>query len=119
MRKECTIFHNPRCTKSRQALALLKENGIEIEVREYLKSAPTKEELKVLLAKLHLKAEDIVRKSEAFYKEKLKGMSLSEEEWIQVFTENPILIERPIVISGNRAVVARPPEKVLELLNTL
>jgi arsenate reductase (glutaredoxin) len=113
---EIKIYHNPRCSKSRQALALLKEKNIEPEIVEYLKQNPTKAELKDLLMKLHIKAEDLVRKGEAYYKEKLKGKKFSEEEWVQIILEHPELIERPIVIRGNRALICRPPELVNDLL---
>ena len=110
-----TILHNPRCGKSREALKILQENGIEPEVVEYLKETPSEEELKKILMKLHLKPMDIIRKGEPIFKEKLRGLNLNDEEWIKVMVENPILIERPIVIKGNKAVVARPPENVEEL----
>jgi len=106
------IYHNPRCTKSRETLQLMKDNGIDPEVVEYLKEVPTTAELKEILMKLNLKAEDIVRKGEAIYKEQLKGKKFGEEEWIQIMIENPKLIERPIVIRGNKAVIGRPPSNI-------
>jgi arsenate reductase (glutaredoxin) len=116
MRKDFTMFHNPRCTKSRETLALLRENGIEPQVVEYLKTFPGKEELILILMKLNLKPQDILRKNEAIFKENFKNLNLSDEEWLQVLMENPILMERPIVVRGNKAVVGRPPDKVLELI---
>lgn len=116
MKKSITIYHNARCGKSRCALELLRENGIEPVVVEYLKEVPTREELKLLLAKLHLKPHDIIRTGEELYQKKLKKLQLNDEEWITVLLENPILIERPIVVKGNRAVIARPPESLLELI---
>ncbi|MFN4233187.1 MAG: arsenate reductase (glutaredoxin) [Bacteroidia bacterium] len=111
-----TIYHNPRCGKSRDSLKLLESQpNIEIEVIEYLKNTPSRDELKRLLAKLNLKAEDIVRKNEALYKERYKGLKLNEDEWIKVLCENPILIERPIVVKNNKAVIGRPPENVNQL----
>ena len=110
------IYHNPRCTKSRQTLDLVKEKGVNIEVVEYLNNVPTVEELKDLLQKLGKKPEDIVRKGEDIYKEKYKGKQLSEDDWIDAMIENPKLIERPIVVKGNKAVIGRPPENVLKLL---
>jgi arsenate reductase (glutaredoxin) len=110
------IYHNPRCSKSRQTLDLIKESGQEPEVIEYLKTPPTAAELKELLGKLHLKPEQILRKGEQLYKEQYKGQQLSDDALIQVMAENPILIERPIVVKDNKAVVARPPENVKELL---
>ncbi len=110
-----TVFHNPRCTKSREALALLQEKGCEVEVIEYLKLVPTEESLKLVLMKLNMKPEQLVRKGEEVFKQKLKGLKLSDQEWIKVLVEHPILIERPIVIKGNKAVVARPSSNI-ELL---
>lgn len=111
-----TIFHNQRCSKSREALKLIKsQQNVDVEVIEYLKNIPTKEELKMLLAKLNMKAEEIVRKNEALYKERYKGLQLSEDEWIKVLCENPILIERPIIVRNNKAVIGRPPENVRQL----
>jgi arsenate reductase len=109
------IYHNPRCSKSRQTLELLKGNITDIEIIEYLKQVPSKEELKTILMKLNMKAENLVRKGEAIYKEKFKGKTFGEEEWIQIMIENPKLIERPIVIRGNKAVLGRPPENVEQL----
>lgn len=110
------IYHNPRCRKSRETLALLREKGVEPEIVEYLKTPPDQEEVRSLLKKLGIKAEDLVRKGEPYFKEELKGRTLSEDEWIEVLTQHPKLIERPIVVSGNRAVIGRPPEKVEGLL---
>ena len=112
-----TIFHNPRCSTSCKAMSLLKENGIEPDVVEYLKEAPTEEDLRKLLAKLGLPAEQLVRKKDALYKEKYQGLQLNEHEWIRVMHENPQLIERPVVIRGHRAVIGRPVENIVELIN--
>jgi arsenate reductase len=114
--KKVTILHNPRCSKSREALSLLQKENCEIEIIEYLKNTPTKKELKTILSKLGLKAVDIVRKKEALYLEKFKNKTFTNEEWIQLLIENPILIERPIVIDGYKAIVGRPPELVIDLL---
>ncbi|MDX5348916.1 MAG: arsenate reductase (glutaredoxin) [Hymenobacteraceae bacterium] len=110
------IYHNNRCSKSRQTLELLQEKGQQPEVVEYLKTPPTAAELRELLQKLNMKPEQLLRKGEAVYKEKYAGKNLSDEEWIQAMAENPILIERPIVVKDQQAVIGRPPEKVLELL---
>ncbi|MCB0677752.1 MAG: arsenate reductase (glutaredoxin) [Saprospiraceae bacterium] len=110
------IYHNPRCRKSRETLELLTENGQEPEVILYLQTPPTRKELQALLRKLQIPAESLLRKGEAIYKEHFKGKNLSEEEWIEAMVEHPILIERPIVVQGDRAVIGRPPERVLELL---
>lgn len=110
------IYHNPRCMKSRQSLSIIKDAGVDAEVIEYLKNTPTAAEIKDLLVKLNLKPIDIIRKGEAIYKEKFKGKNFADEEWVQIMTEHPKLIERPIVVSGNKAVIGRPPENVKELL---
>ena len=111
-----TIYHNPRCGKSRAALSLLDGKGVAPVIIEYLKAPPSKADLKVLVNKLGIKPEALVRKGEEVYKEKFKDRSLSDEQWLAALAENPILIERPIVVRGERAVIGRPPEKVLELL---
>ncbi|WP_294947616.1 arsenate reductase (glutaredoxin) [Sulfurivirga sp.] len=111
------IWHNPRCSKSRGALKLLRERGIEVEERRYLDDPPTPEELDAALKQLALAPEQIVRTGEALYRELgLKDRPLSRDEWLQVLSENPRLIERPIVFYNGRAVIGRPPERVLELL---
>lgn len=110
------IYHNPRCSKSRAACALVERRGIAVEIVEYLKTPPGRDELKALLAKLGLKAEDLVRRGEAVFKEKYAGRTLTDEEWLDALVADPILIERPIVVLGDRAVLGRPPERVLDLL---
>lgn len=111
-----TIYHNPRCRKSREALQLLHDNGIEPKVVEYLKEAPSTAELETVLMKLNLQPVEIVRKGESIYKQKYKGMEFNPHEWVQILHEEPKLIERPIVIRDNKAVVGRPPENVLDLI---
>ena len=110
------IYHNPDCGTSRNTLALIRNAGIEPHVVEYLKTPPSRDELAAVLARLGMKAEDIVRKGEEVYKLEFKGRSLTEAEWLDALVAHPILIERPIVVCGERAVIGRPPEKVLELL---
>lgn len=110
------IFHNPRCGKSRQTLKILQERNQEVEIIEYLKSPPDRQELENVIKLLDIKPLDLIRKGEKIYIERYKGKNCSDNEWIKVMVENPILIERPIVISGARAVIGRPPENVLELL---
>ena len=110
------IYHNPRCSKSRQTLKILTDNGIEPEILEYLIDVPTIEELKTVLKKLGLAPIQILRKGEGVFKEKYKGQDLSDDQWLAAMVENPKLIERPIVINGNKAVLGRPPENVLELI---
>jgi len=114
---EVTIYHNPRCSKSRQTLALLEENGITPEVRKYLDDAPSVEELKLILSQLGISARELLRTKEAEYKEHgLNNSSLSDEQILKVMTEVPKLIERPIVIKGDQARIGRPPESVLEII---
>jgi arsenate reductase len=110
------IYHNPRCTKSRQTLALLRENNVEPEIVEYLNEIPTEDELKSLIEMLGIPAEKLLRKGEAAFKENYKGKTLSDDEWITAMVKYPKLIERPIVVKGKKAVLGRPPENVLELL---
>ncbi|MBX2981781.1 MAG: arsenate reductase (glutaredoxin) [Flavobacteriales bacterium] len=112
-----TIYHNPRCSKSREALALLKENGIEPKVIQYLKDVPTRKELELLVMQLGIPASELVRKNEVLYKEKYKGLKLNEHEWVRVMHENPQLIERPVVVKGHKAVIGRPTENVKELID--
>lgn len=112
---EYTIYHNPRCKKSREALQMLEDEGVSFDVVQYLKEVPTKEELKKILAKLNVKPFDLVRKEEKKFKEEYKKLNLNDEEWIEVMHQNPKLIQRPVVVKGNRAVIGRPPENVNEL----
>lgn len=113
-----TIYHNPRCSKSRQTLQLLTERNIEPEVIEYLKTPPTAEEVKKLLKMLDLgDPRALMRKKEKEYKEAgLDDPMLSDEQLIEAMVRYPRLIERPIVIQGNKAAIGRPPENVLEIL---
>lgn len=110
------IYHNPRCSKSRQTLQLIKDSGKEVEIIEYLNSPPTFEELKSVIDYLSIKPEQLLRKNEAIFKEQFKGKSLSGDEWIQAMVDFPKLMERPIVVDGKKAVIGRPPDKVLSLL---
>ena len=110
------IYHNPRCRKSRETLTLIEEAGVEPEIILYLENPPTARELKAILSKLGIPAEQLVRKSEAIYKEKYKGKKLTEAQWIKAMIAHPKLIERPIVVEGKKAVLGRPPEQVNELL---
>ncbi len=113
-----TIYHNPRCSKSRQTLALLEEHGKEFEILEYLKTAPSVEELKELLEKLGMKdPRELMRKKEALYKElNLSDSSLSEEALLSAMSKHPQIIERPIVIHNHQAAIGRPPETILSIL---
>lgn len=111
-----TIFHNPRCRKSREAMALLQGSTSDIEVVEYLKANLSEADIKSLVGKLNKPAEDLIRKGEEIYKNNYKGKTLTEAEWIKAIAENPVLLERPIVIKGNSALVCRPPELVKDIL---
>ena len=112
-----TIYHNPRCSKSRQTLALLEKKGAAPRVVDYLKTPPSAGELKAILKKLGLKPRDLMRKGEPRYAELgLKDRDMADDALIALMVANPILIERPIVISGGKAAIGRPPEKVLEIL---
>ncbi len=109
------IYHNPRCSKSRQTLALIEEANESVEIIEYLKTNPTKEDLIDLLSKLDMKASQLIRKGEADYKAHFKGKDLSEDEWLEAMLKYPKLMERPIVVKGEKAVLGRPPENVQDL----
>jgi len=114
---DVTIYHNPRCSKSRQTLQLLQEQGIEPTIRLYLEDSPSAKELKELLAKLDISPRELLRKGEEAYKDnQLSNKELSDAALIKAMVEFPKLIERPIVIKGDHAKLGRPPEQVLEIL---
>lgn len=110
-----TVYHNPRCSKSRLAVQYLESEGKSFEVVEYLKEIPSAESLDLVLKQLNMEPEELLRKNEADFKENFKGKSLSRTEWIEAMRKFPKLIERPIVIKDGKAVVARPTEKIAEL----
>ena len=110
------IYHNPRCSKSRQALALLQEKGIEPEVIEYLNTPPTAAELDAILNTLGLEPDALMRKGEDEYKAHVKGRQLTRNEAIALMVKYPKLIERPIVVAGSKVALGRPPELVLEII---
>ena len=110
------IFHNPRCSKSRQGLELLKSSNQNFEVIDYQNNPPTVKELKEILDMLSFTPIQLVRKNEAIWKEKYKNITLTDKEIIVAMCENPKLIERPIVIKGDKAVLGRPPENIQKLL---
>ena len=111
------IYHNPRCSKSRQTLALLHERGLEPEIVLYLESPPSEAGLEELLDMLGMPARDLMRRKEAPYRELgLDDPSLTRAELVAAMVSHPVLIERPVVVSGTRAAIGRPPEKVLEIL---
>lgn len=110
------IYHNPRCRKSRETLALIREKGIDPEVIEYLKTPLSKEELRRVLGLLGIPASGLLRRGERVFKELYKGKDLDEEAWLDALVTHPVLMERPVVVSGDRAVIGRPPENVEVLL---
>lgn len=110
------IWHNNRCSKSRCAVQILDDNKAQYSIKYYLETPPTKAELKALLKKLGITAAELIRKGEKDYKENFKGKEMSENDWIDAMVKYPKLIERPILVKGDKAVVGRPPENVLELL---
>ena len=111
------IFHNPRCSKSRQTLTILEDNGLDFDIIEYLKESPNKETLLQIINLLDIKPRDLIRKGETVYKEKLlNNENLTDDDLVQFMVDNPILIERPIVYDDNRAIIGRPPENVLIFL---
>ena len=114
---KATIYHNPRCSKSRQTLALLEEKGVDLEIIEYLQSPPDQQTLADILNKLDISPSDLMRKGESVYKElNLANKSDDTKALLDAMVENPILIERPIVVANGKAAIGRPPESVLDIL---
>eukprot|EP01041_Mallomonas_annulata_P025206 gene25206-46185_t len=109
MPEKIIIFHNPRCSKSRESLELLSHSNCEIEIVEYLKDVPSAKELKAIIKILGVKPQDLIRKSEEEYKLHFQNQNLSDADWIKAMVKYPKLIERPIVIRGNKALIGRPP----------
>ena len=117
---EVTIWHNPKCSKSRATLSLLESHGLDPKIVEYLKTPPNASELASVLKKLHMKPRQLMRKSEAVYKElNLDDDALSDDKLIEAMVQNPALIERPVVLYAARAAIGRPPENVLDLFTGL
>lgn len=112
------IYHNPRCRKSREGLALLEDSKLPFEIRDYLNHPPEISELKSLVEKLHIEPMGLVRQNEALWKEKFKNKNLTDEQLFQVIRDFPVLLERPVVVSENKAVIGRPTENILEILKT-
>lgn len=110
------IYHNPRCGKSREGLQILENSGKDFEVVKYLDEIPSKEELQDLLQKLDIEPIALVRQKEKIWIENFKGKNLSNDEIIEAMISNPILIERPIVINGNKAVIGRPPQDIEKIM---
>lgn len=109
------IYHNPRCRKSREALELLKSKGLDPSVRLYLQDPPSREELEHLLASLGMKASELIRREETLFKELAAKSQPDEDQCLHWMCEHPNLVQRPVVVMGSRAVVARPPERLLEI----
>lgn len=114
-----TIWHNPRCSKSRATLSLLSQHGLQPVVVEYLKSPPSADEIKATLKKLRMSPRELMRKGEDVYKELKLADETDDEKLIAAMAKNPVLIERPIVFFGKRAALGRPPENVLDLFTDL
>ena len=110
------IYHNPRCSKSRNTLSIIQKMGNEVEIIEYLNSPPTAKELEVILEMLNIQPIELIRKNEIIWRENYRGKQMRDDEIINAMRENPKLIERPIVIKNGKAIIGRPPEKVLNLL---
>ena len=111
------IYHNPRCSKSRQTLEIIKKTKKEFEIVEYLKDILSISELELIIEKLGITAVELVRKNELIWKENYKGKNLSDKEIVRAMIENPKIMERPIVVNGEKAVLGRPPETVLKIIN--
>jgi len=110
------IFHNARCTKSRECLAFLNDTKQDFEIIKYLETPPTFEELKDIISKLNIQPIELVRQKEPIWIEKFKSKKLSDDQIMQAMTDHPILIERPIVIHGDKAVIARPIENIQSII---
>ena len=111
------VYFKPTCSTCRTAMTLIREHTDEpVKTVEYLVEVPTQKEIRELLNMLGLRAEQIVRKKEKLYKERFAGKKISESEWVRILSKNPILIERPIVVNGRKAVIGRPPEKIIDIL---
>jgi len=111
-----TIYHNPRCSKSRQCLAILKEKNEDLEIIKYLDTPFTEETLTKVIKLLKIKPLDLIRKNELVWKQEYRGKEISDTELIKIMCNHPKLIERPIVIKNNQAIIGRPPEKVSDIL---
>ena len=110
------IYHNPRCSKSRNTLSIIQEMGNEVEIIEYLNSPPTAKELEVILEMLNIQPIELIRKNEIIWRENYRGKQMRDDEIINAMRENPKLIERPVVVKNGQAIIGRPPKKVLDLL---
>lgn|SRR5574337_223382 len=116
MKNTLKIWHKSNCSKSCEVMKALKDEGVKPEIFEYLVTPPTEEELRAVLKKLGIPAEELIRKKEPVYKEKFEGKKMTEEKWIKAMVKYPILIERPILIKGNKAIIGRPTERIYEFI---
>lgn len=114
---EYIMYHKPNCATSLETLKLLKEHGVKPQLRLYLEDPPTPEELDELLKKLGTRVKALIRMKEPLYKEEYEGKKLTKKQWLKILSENPILINRPILIRGDKAIMGRPPEAVLQLVD--
>jgi arsenate reductase (glutaredoxin) len=110
------IYHNPRCRKSRAGLEYLQDKTGEFETIDYIKMGVSPEEIREILAKMNTSASNLVRTQEDYYKKMLKGKDIQDEEWISILSENPRLIQRPIIVTEHKAVLGQPPENIDKLL---
>lgn len=110
------IYHNPKCSKSREGLEILKDSGEEFEIIEYTQNPVSEKELKSILKKLKIKPVELIRKNEKTWKENYKDKKLSDEDLIKIMVENPNLIERPIVIKNDKAIIGRPASMIKDIL---
>ena len=110
------IYHNPRCSKSRAGLKFIIDNSLEHEVIEYLKEELSASDLKILISKTGIKPAEMVRKQEDYFKKNLKGKEFTDDEWYSIISKNPKLLHRPIVVNGEKAVWAQPPENINDIL---
>jgi len=117
MSESITLYHNPRCSKSRAALTLLQEKGIEPTVVLYLETPPDRKTLAGLVSKLGIAPHELIRTGEEIYKTEFKGKQLDDAGWLDAMAQHPKLMERPVAVRGDRAVIGRPPENVLSLLD--
>jgi arsenate reductase len=110
------LLHNPRCSKSRGALELLRERGVDVPVREYLKDAPSEQELRDIIAILGVRPVELARRGEPLFKELALSDASSDDAVLRALAANPVLIERPVLVYRGRAIIGRPPERILDLL---
>ncbi len=114
---KAVIWHNPRCSKSREGLRLLQEKGVEVEIRKYIEDPPSVEELKEVLARTGLSAHELIRRKEKEYRELgLGAEGVGEEQLLEAMSTHPRLIERPVLVTGDSAALGRPPEQLLEIV---